>query len=86
MKISDWAAADESTRRKMQGELWAQTQPQRLGIAACSGKFADGRPCPAAAECDRYLRGLVSTSPRQVWNSFEPDETGEKCEEAVFDD
>jgi len=65
----------------MQEELLAQTQPQRPGVAACSGKFADGRPCPAAWQCDRYLRGLTSTSPRQVWSQFEADESGERCEQ-----
>jgi len=55
--------------------------PQRPGRSACTGTFANGAPCPAAGECDRYARGLVATSTRQVWSRFEPDESGERCEQ-----
>jgi hypothetical protein len=65
----------------MQEELLTQPIRQRSDLAACSGKFADGRPCPAAAKCDRYQRGVASTSPWQVWSQFEADESGERCEQ-----
>ena len=49
--------------------------------SACTGRFANGSPCPAAKDCDRYLRGLTSTSPRQVWSQFEADGSGKRCEQ-----
>jgi hypothetical protein len=54
---------------------------QRQDRSACTGTFASGTPCPAAGECDRYARGLVATSTRQVWSRFEADESGARCEQ-----
>ena len=58
-----------------------QPIPQRQDRSACTGRFANGGSCPAAQGCDRYLRGLAATSPRQIWSQFEADKSGDRCEQ-----